>query len=251
MKTRGPWQGMTNIIQFNARFYLMASVVLVAALVALFAASHMGVKLASLLAVLGAGYFIFVSLGVSHLIYDRSDLYRWNWLDRALKGAGRKQSVYCHSGLDEASEAIRERTSPDRWITLDHFDAVLMTEPSIHRARQLYPPTPETIPSTFDTWPVEAESTDVIFGLLAIHEFRSEDERGRWFREALRCLRPGGRIVIVEHLRNGANFLAFGPGFRHFHSAANWKRCWESAGLRAEDEFPITPWLRTFVLVRP
>lgn len=240
---------MTNIILFNWPFYLAAGIVFFVSLAGLFAIDVAMAKLACLLALAGAGYFIFVSLGVSHLIYDRSDLYRWKWLDRALKEAGNGQSVFCHSGLDEASEAIRERISPDTWITLDHFDAEQMTEPSIQRARRLCPPAPGTVPARFDGWPVAPVSTDVIFGLLAIHEFRSEDERGRWFGEALRCLRPQGRIILVEHLRNGANFLAFGPGFLHFHSAASWKRCWERAGLRAADEFPITPWLRAFVLV--
>lgn len=242
---------MTNILHFNWPFYLTAAIVMLASLAGLALVDLMIVKLACLLAFAGSAYFIFVSLGVSHLIYDRSDLYRWAWLGRALGDTGMQQAVYCHSGLDEASEAIRERISPAHWITLDHFDATRMTEPSIHRARRLHPPAPGTIATRFDTWPVDASSSDVILGLLAIHEFRSEEERSLWFDEARRCLKPDGRIIVVEHLRNLPNFLAFGPGFLHFHSAASWRRAWEKAGLRAIDEFPITPWLRAFVLVHP
>ena len=91
----------------------------------------------------------------------------------------------------------------------------------------------------------------MVFGLLAIHELRSEAERTAWFAEARRCLRQGGRLILLEHTRDFANFLAFGPGFLHFHSPASWRRCWEGAGLQALDEFRVTPWVRIFVIVGP
>ena len=72
-----------------------------------------------------------------------------------------------------------------------------------------------------------------------------------WFAEARRCLRPGGRIVLVEHVRDVANFLAFGPGFLHFHSPESWRHCWEKAGLRLSDRFRVTPWVRVFVISLP
>lgn len=126
-----------------------------------------------------------------------------------------------------------------------------MTEASIQRARELFPPLEGTLPAPFDQWPSGAGSADVIFGMLAIHELRSEEERTAWFGEAKRCLEPGGRVVLVEHTRDLANFLAFGPGFLHFHSRASWRRCWERAGLEAVDEFELTPWLRVFILSIP
>jgi SAM-dependent methyltransferase len=206
-------------------------------------------RIASAAALAGAGYFLFVSLGVAHLIYDRSDVYRFGWLRRALGASAVEQAVFCHSGLDEVSEALRATLQSAVWHTLDHFDPVRMTEPSIRRARQLYPPAPGTIACPFDRWPVESGSTDVVFGLLAIHEFRTGSERTAWFTEARRCLKPGGRIVLAEHLRDLPNALAFGPGFLHFHSAASWRRCWEAAGFKEIDGFSVTPWIRFFILV--
>lgn len=249
MSPRGPWQGMINILRFNWNFYLLAAVVFGVALAGLFLLDPLPLRLACAAALAGTGYFLFVSLGVAHLIYDCSDLYRLGWLDRALGGASIHAAVFCHSGLDEVSEALRAKLRPAVWHTLDHFDPVQMTEPSIQRARQLYPPAAGTIATPFDRWPVESGSADVVFGLLAIHEFRSEDERTAWFAEALRCLKPRGRIVLAEHLRDPANFIAFGPGFLHFHSAASWQRCWEAAGFRTVDGFPVTPWIRFFILV--
>lgn len=251
MTPRAPFQGMLTIFRFNWPIYLAAGIVLLVAMAGAFLAGPLWVKGAAAAAAAGAAYFIFVSLGVSYLVYDRSDLYRWSWCGRALSGKPARHIVICHAGFDEVSEALIAKLSPESRTILDHYDPALMTEPSIHRARELCPPTPDTLAAPFDRWPLEDETADVIFGLLAIHELRSVAERSRWFAEARRCLKPGGRIVMAEHLRDPANFVAFGPGFLHFHSAANWRKCWENAGLRGSDEFAVTPWVRFFVIVPP
>lgn len=248
--TRGRWQGMLTILRFNWPFYAAAGVLFFLSIAGLCLPAPPLMKLACGLAATASGYFLLISLGVSHLVYDRSDLYRWKWLDRALAGAAVDDIVFCHSGFDETSESLRARLHPaGDWIVLDHFDAAHMTEPSIRRARHRFPPTAETVAARYDQWPVESGSIDIVFALLAIHEFRSEPERTAWFAEARRCLKPGGRIVMAEHVRDPANFIAFGPGFLHFHSPASWQRCWTAAGFRAADSFRITPWVRIFVLV--
>lgn len=251
MSKRGNWQGMLTIAHFNWPLYLAAFVVILAAGCAVFLVSNVALKLACGAALLGAIYFVFGSLGVSHLIYDRSDLYRWNWLTRALDGAEKRGFILCHSGFDECSQALREKFADAEWKVLDHYDAAMMTEPSIHRARRLFPPTPGTVAAPCDAWPVQAESADAVFGILAIHELRTEAERVAWFTEARRCLRTGGRVVIVEHLQDAANCLAFGPGFLHFHSRRTWQRSWVGAGLSLRDEFRVTPWVQVFILTVP
>jgi hypothetical protein len=126
-----------------------------------------------------------------------------------------------------------------------------MTEASIRRARNLFPPTPGTIAANYDHWPLADGTQNVVFGLLAIHELRTVPERAAWFREAGRCLAANGSIVLVEHVRDLANFAAFGPGFLHFHSVASWRNSWEAAGLIQRDQFRITPVVRVFVLTQP
>lgn len=240
-----------TIARLNWPYYCGALVVLGASLCALLLSDGLWPRFICGGAAAGVLYFLVGSLGVSHLIYDRSDLYRFKWLDRALRGVKPRHAIFCHSGFDEASESLRENLGGASWKVLDHFDESRMTESSIRRARQLFAPTPGTLAAPYDGWPINAGSVDVVFGLLAIHELRPEVERSAWFAEAKRCLREGGRIVLVEHIRDVANFVAFGPGFLHFHSRASWSQCWESAGLRAIDEFRITPWVRVFVIVAP
>lgn len=276
LKPRGKWDGMLTILRFNWPLYAAALAVLPigGAMMVLNPASPAStgkipdyhssaatsgfvtdvrvIQAAGVLALLGSGYFLIVSLAVSHWVYDRSDLYRWTWLGRILKNApdGIGSLLLCHTGFDEASPALRRRFPHSRWRVLDHFDAGTMTEPSIRRARRLFPPAPETEAARFDRWPVESGGTDVILGLLAIHELRSPGERAAWFAEARRCLAPGGRVVIAEHVRDPANFLAFGPGFLHFHSVSAWRKSWQAADLTLTETFRITPFVRIFVLIK-
>lgn len=223
----------------------------IASFAGLFLLTEVTLKIICGIVLAGSAYFLIGSLGISHLIYDRSDLYRWVWLERALQGSNMRHAVFCHCGFDESSAELRGKFHEVQWQLLDHFDEKQMTEASIRRARALFPPSPDTLPSRHNEWPVNAQSVDVVFGLLAIHELRNEAERTAWFAESRRCLRQGGRVVLVEHVRDLANFLAFGPGFLHFHSPANWRRCWEVAGLRSIDEFRVTPFIRIFVLSAP
>jgi SAM-dependent methyltransferase len=248
MITRGKWQGMVSILRFNWPFYAVATAAMFLFLIGLFLISSTEVKWVCGLALGAAVYFLAGSLGVSHLIYDRSDLYRWNWLKTALDGCDRKQLIFCHAGFDDTSRVLGEKFPESTWTILDHFDEERMTEPSIHRARRLFPPTQDTLPACYDRWPVETRSADAVLGILAIHELREETERSAWFSEAKRCLRTGGRVVLVEHLRDLPNFIAFGPGFLHFHSQASWRRSWEAVGLTMAREFRVTPWVRGFVL---
>jgi SAM-dependent methyltransferase len=248
LKSRRHCQGLWTIAQLNWPFYFGAIVALGGSRWMARRRPRPATKFACGIVSAASLYFLLGSLAVSYLVYDRSDLYRWRWLRRALRGARRDRMIFCHSGFDETSEALRETLGTTDWIILDHYDEQRMSEPSIRRARRKFPPLAGTISAAHDRWPVAAASVDVVFGLLAIHELRSESERRAWFAEAKRCLRPDGRVVLAEHTRDLANFLAFGPGFLHFHSTASWQRSWEAAGFRSADEFRVTPWIRIFVL---
>ncbi|MES2982866.1 MAG: hypothetical protein V4727_11180 [Verrucomicrobiota bacterium] len=248
MKHRTPWQGMVTIARFNWPFYLLAAVIMVSAIIALFVFRETWLMIAATLILLGSSYFIFISLGVSHWVYDRSDLYRWKWLAEALEGTERARMIFCHSGFDDGSDLLKLETPETEWCVLDHYDPTSMTEASIQRARRWAPPAAGTLAVPHDRWEVDDDWADVVFGFLAIHEFRSVEERAAWFGEAKRCLRAHGKIVLVEHQRDLANFLAFGPGFLHFHSARAWQESWERAELREVKSFPITPWIRVVVL---
>ena len=248
MRERGRFEGTWTIVRFNLPIYATALAVLPAALFAIVMVSATLLKVAGIVAFAGAVWFLVGSLAASHFVYDRSDLPRGAWLARALGETVPRRSAVCHCGYDEASALIREKLPGAEIRIFDHYDDATMSEPSIRRARRLFPPSPGTALAPFSTWPATAASLDAVFGVLAIHELRTHGERAAWFSEARRCLAAGGRVVLIEHLRDLANFAAFGPGFVHFHCASTWRRAWESAGLRCVENFCITPFLRVFVL---
>ena len=58
-------------------------------------------------------------------------------------------------------------------------------------------------------------------------------------------------MILIEHLRDLDNTLAFHVGVLHFLSRRTWLETFKSAGLAVLDEGRIAPLLHRFVLVRP
>lgn len=249
MNQRKPWSGVASIARFNWPYYASALAVAIGAAITIITSDHIWLKLGALCAVLGSCYFLLVSLGVSYLVYDCSDLYRWHWITKLQQPNSIDAAICCYTGFDDCSESLREKVQPQSWFVLDHYDAKTMTEASIHRARHLHPPAAHAIPCSFNHWPSSIPRAQIIIGMLAIHELRTAQQRIDWFTQAKQKLTTDGSIVIVEHTRNLANFIAFGPGFLHFHSRATWQQSWEAAGLTSCKEFSITPWIRVFQLI--
>jgi hypothetical protein len=248
--TRGAYEGVLNIVRFNWPFFAIAlPVALLGVAGTLVAPTRLWSLLCAGIALVAGGGTL-ISLGVSHLIYDRSDLYRFGWLARAVRDRPMREATFCQTGFDECSTILRQLTPETEWTLLDHYNPAQMPEPSIQRARRHAPPSSDYRTATSGAWPLADASTDVVLGMLAVHELRVSEERTAWFAEARRAIRADGSVIVVEHVRDFANALVFGPGALHFHSVATWQREWTRAQLRARDAFRITPWVRVFVLER-
>ena len=245
---RGRFQGVLQILRFNWPMYVAAAVVLGggAAAVALLPLPVV-VRTAALLAIGAAAFWLLTSLAVSHYVYDLAGIYRGDWLP-----AASPQSPRCyanlHAGFDEFSRILEARFPHSAARVLDFFDARLMTEPSIARARKPVTDAPAAETVDFRSLPLRDAELDAAFLIFAAHELRAPNARVPLLRELRRSLTSDGRVVVVEHLRDLPNLLAFGPGFLHFHSRATWLRDFGAARLAVAKEFPLTPFVRVFVL---
>ena len=244
-----------QIVRFNWPFYAMATLVTAAApllisrLPALWwvrVPAYAGFGLVAM--------WLVSSLAASWIVYDRSRLMAWDWVLQAL-GFNPRSYINIHAGHDESSEALGRIFAESRGRVFDIFAPAEMTEPSIARARlrslrelRRGKPAPEHV--DYRHLPVPTGTIDAAMLLLSAHELRSDAARGALFTELRRVLGPGGRVVVAEHLRDWANFLAYGPGFLHFHSRRTWVRCFTRHRFDVHAEFSITPFVRIFVLRR-
>jgi SAM-dependent methyltransferase len=249
-----------NIVRFNWPYYAAAVVV---AVLGPAAAVRLPVGL-PIRAALYAGtslvvMWIAASLVASWIVYDCSRLMRWDWVLQAL-GFSPSSWINLHAGFDESTPALREVFRGATGRVFDIFDPSEMTEGSIARARlrsiaghQRDARDGKAIdaePTDFRRLPLPSGTVDAALLLLSAHELRSEAARAALFTELRRVLGPGGRVVVAEHLRDWANFLAFGPGFLHFHSRRTWAGCFSRHRFDIHREFSITPFVRVFVLRR-
>src|SRR5690606_3910952 len=102
--------------------------------------------------------------------------------------------------------------------------------------------------STVSAIAVDDAWADLVVVTLAAHEVRDPAAREQLFRELRRISAPTGRIILVEHLRNPAALLAFGPGFFHFLPRSEWISLCDRTGLQIESERDITPFVHVFRL---
>lgn len=248
--SRLSYQGVLRILRYNGRFFAFSSVL--AALLGWAAYSKILAPWASPpAALLASATFAFMasSLAVSHYIYDRSTLNRWDWLvGRLLERPRAWTSI--HAGLDEASPALRRLFPEAAGTVFDVFDPLEMPEPSIAVARRLEaPPEPAKRASIFGL-PLADGASDLVVLFFVAHELRRSASRERAFTELARVVAPAGRVLLVEHLRDLMNALAFGPGVFHFLPRREWLRLAATSGLSVEQEVLLTPFVRAFFLAK-
>jgi ubiquinone/menaquinone biosynthesis C-methylase UbiE len=243
---RQPFQGVWNIIRFNWQFYVLAlALVWIIFLSKPYLNDSLGVIANISLALIAVSTV--VSLLVSCYVYDFSSLYQFSWLDKLPANTAEK-IINIHAGFDETSVLLQSKFPQASLSVLDFYDPSKHTEISIERARKAYPPFPNTQQVTTHHLPFPDHSVDKIFIFFSAHEIRNDAERIVFFQEIHRILAPDGQIIVTEHLRDTANFLAYNIGCFHFHSKATWLKTFTTAGLNVAREIKITPFITTFSL---
>ena len=239
------YSGVLKVLRFNWPWY--AGAVLVT--IAVGAALWFGLLADPWVACAGFGLaladtWLLLSLVVSHVVYDRSAVARGGWLN----GEVATTVAIFHLGQDEASAHAARLLPTAHRQTFDVFDSSCSGSPSLRRARA-EAETFSTV-AAHDQLPLADSSIELSLVIFAAHELRHAATRMAFFCELARIISPTGRVLVVEHLRDSWNLLAYGPGAFHFLARRTWLQTFSQAGLRVTQETALTPWVRRFELRR-
>ncbi len=248
MSSRTRYQGVINIIAFNRHLYVIAGAVIISLAAFAFRVPGLPGLMALILLVLVV-LFQLVSIAVSYYIYDRSKLYSLQWLHLS-EPLGDHQLVNVNAGFDETSSLIMDKYPSVQMSVYDFYNPDRHTEVSIERARKRYSPYPGTVHVDTRHFPMQDAFADTVLLVLAAHEIRDRKERIIFFDEVRRILKPGGRVMVMEHLRDLPNFLAFTIGFLHFYSETDWTRLFSDANFIVESEAKFTPFISIYTLIK-
>lgn len=244
-KQRKKFQGVLNILSFNRHFYVIG----LGALTLLFATQY----LAEWPHLLFWGivsiflYGLLMPLVVSAYVYDFSGYYQFRWLIKFIRDQERiKLVANINAGFDETSFIIREKFPRSDLKVFDFYDAERHTEPAIKRARKVSLTYPNTQQIASNSIPLRDSKVDIVFLLSAVHEIRSHAEKVSFLKECHRICKHDGKVIMVEHLRDFPNFLAFSVGFTHFFSRSAWHRAFQDAGFSTFRETKFTPFMSVF-----
>jgi ubiquinone/menaquinone biosynthesis C-methylase UbiE len=243
-KIRKPFQGVSNILRFNWHFYVLA----VGAILFLLVVKNITPAVFQIwFSILALLIFTstFISLLVSYYIYDGSNLYQFNWLPN---DARELNIVNISAGFDETSALLQAKFANANLTVLDFYNPTLHTEVSIKRARKAYPAYANTKTITSTNIDLPNYFADKIFVIFSAHEIRIDEERIVFFKELKRIVKPNGQIIIVEHLRNINNFIAYNIGCLHFLSNKTWLHTFCKGELKIVKIEKLNPFISTFTL---
>ena len=242
---RRKFQGVLNILSFNRHFYVIGLGIL-----AVLFASRWLIQWPDFLfwlIIIAFLYGLTMPLIVSAYVYDFSGYYELNWLKDLVKEDETANLITnINAGFDETSFIIKRKFPNADLKVFDFYNAKRHTEPAIKRARKVSLVFPDTQQINSNGIPLKDNTVDIVFLLSAAHEIRSHEEKVQFLKECHRLCKPAGKVIMVEHLRDFPNFVAFSVGFTHFFSRSTWKNAFEKAGFKTFRETKFTPFMSIF-----
>jgi SAM-dependent methyltransferase len=236
-----------DVIWFNWPVFAAAAAAVAAGIVVL--AVFSPPLVVSLLVAVGiavGAVWLVAATSAAWWVFEGSQLTRWWWLPGVLADPSAPW-VNITTGFDDTTPSLARLLPFASGAAIDLFDESVAHDRSILRARASRPPVPSAFRVRAGPLPLETASAGAAFLLMAAHEIRDPDRRDALFHELARVLTADGRLVLVEHLRNAPNAIAFGPGVFHFFPRSAWLEAATRAGLRLVEERRMTPLVSAFV----
>lgn len=242
---RRKFQGVLNILSFNRHYYVIGLAFLGILLVV-----HWLMEWHDLVFWLIMAAFLYglvMPLIVSAYVYDFSGYYKFLWLKNIVREDETvRLIVNINAGFDETSFMLKNKFPGSDLQVYDFYNDTQHTEPAIKRARKVSSVYPNTQQIASNSIPLKDDTVDIVFLLSAAHEIRSHEEKIQFLKECHRVCKTNGKVIMVEHLRDFPNFLAFSVGFTHFFSRSTWKNAFERANFTSFEETKFTPFMSIF-----
>lgn len=176
------------------------------------------------------------ALGVLLLLYSLFGLYRQyghpakNYFEKLLSEAGIEGNVTMadiHIGTYRHTYQFANLLPEATIHSIDCWEEGFSSELAISDVRSLEPaPTHEARIKPVKTRnfkiPLETSSCDVVVFGFGTHEIPKGKERDTIFAEAMRVLKPGGKVLMFEHGIDFHNYLIFGPVIYHVTHHREW-----------------------------
>lgn len=199
-------------------------------LIALWLSRGVGLVVASF------GLYVAISYGISLLALGQDESPE---LPDILRLQGDEQALDVGCGLGPTTVAVAKHLASGRVTGVDLWSQMEVPGNSARRAAQNA--TIEGVGDrvTFRPEPINAldlpfpdASFDLVTASSVLNNLSGDDQKMQTLTEIRRVLRPGGRFLLIEPLRNLGSFLLFTPlGFWQISSQEKWEERLHSAGL--------------------
>lgn len=192
---------------------------------------------------------IIASIVASYVLYDKSDLYSVEKLNKIIDFRKIENAILIHASFDPLSQKIEEKFPNIKLTTCDIYGNRHEHESGIKISKKVFPPNPKEIKINPSQLPFEDKSQDIVIAITAIHEILDHQQRVLFFKEAKRILKAEGKIILSEQFRDTINFIFFNIGAFHFLSEKQWRRAISEAGLRIQENSKITSFSNMLTIV--
>lgn len=208
------------------------------------------------LLLLSAGYFVFsntyltigggiiVAFGIYMIVAHFLSLYVFtgigmslDWIAKLLELKGNEYVLDVGSGTGRTSVQIAKRLTTGRLVGIDIWDTMELSGNSPERAYKNAEIEGVKIKVDFKFGNVlEIPFNDDIFDIVTcssvLNNLPGEKNRVKALKEIFRVLKPGGKCMLLEPLRNLRMFFAFTPfAFYQLGKSEHWEKYAKTAGF--------------------
>ncbi len=183
------------------------------------------------------GIFMVVAHFLSLYVFTGVDSTRFNWIAKLLEIKGKEYVLDVGTGTGRTAVQIAKRLTTGRLVGIDIWDTMELGGSSPERAYKNaeIEGVKGRVEFRFGNVleiPFDNDVFDIVTCSSVLNNLRREKNRIKALKEIFRVLKPKGKCMLLEPLRNFRMFCAFTPfGFFQLGKREDWENCAEIAGF--------------------